>query len=235
MGVIIYITNLLLRLVNYLYNFNSNNAVTASSTLTYSFSVTYYGGQTITGTGIPGNTYILGTVGVAQTATSFSLNQPITISAFTSITGASLLFVPPPVSGTIAANQYIYGNGIIQPTFITGTGNLLGGIQGYTINNQQIFGSPASPVSIYSTFPVRDLSTNMFEYRIYSPPNGSTVYYSLYILGPSGYGYEGSTSTNIPGFSGVSAFLCPQVWTSSANSSFSAAVDICFQYLETEG
>jgi hypothetical protein len=215
-------------------NNTTNNSVTASTTLTYPSSVTYYGGQTITGTGIPGNTYIVGTPGVAQTGTSFLLNQIITISSFTNITGASLLFVPT-VSGTIAANQYIYGSGIIQPTFITGTGNLLGGIQAYTINNQQFFGSPGAPVSIYSTFPPRDIATNMFEYRIYCPPNGSTIYYSLYILGSGGYGYEGSTSTNLPASSGLGALLSPQVWTSTTNSLNTVAVDICFQYLETEG
>jgi hypothetical protein len=215
-------------------NNTTNNTVTASTTLTYPSSVTYYGGQTITGTGIPGNTYIVGTPGVAQTGTSFLLNQIITISSFTNIMGASLLFVPT-VSGTIAANQYIYGNGIIQPTFITGTGNLLGGIQAYTINNKQFFGSPGAPVSIYSTFPPRDIATNMFEYRIYCPPNGSTIYYSLYILGSGGYGYEGSTSTNLPASSGLGALLSPQVWTSTTNSLNTVAVDICFQYLETEG
>jgi hypothetical protein len=216
------------------FSYSSNNSVSSSTTLTYPVSVTYYGGQVITGTGIPGNTYIVGTLGVAQTGTSFVLNQAITISSFITITGVSLLFVST-VSGTIAANQYIYGSGIIQGTYITGTGPTYGSVQSYTINNQQFFGSPGAPVSIYSTFPVRDLSTSMFEYRIYCPPNGSTVYYSLYILGSSGYGYEGSTSTNIPGFGGLTTFLCPQVWTSNANGSFAAGVDICFQYLETEG
>jgi hypothetical protein len=91
-------------------SYNTNLVVTTSTTLTYPASVTFYGGQVITGTGITAGTYITGTVGVAQTATSFTMSSSQSISANTTITGSPMILANYVSSGIINIGMYISGN-----------------------------------------------------------------------------------------------------------------------------
>lgn len=80
------------------------------------------------------------------------------------------------------------------------------------------------------TFPPRDLSISMFEARIFCPPNGSTIYYSLEVLG-GGSIYDGSTSTTIPS---ETTLLSPQIWTNNGTTALAVGIDVVTQYLETD-
>jgi hypothetical protein len=83
--------------------------------------------------------------------------------------------------------------------------------------------------TLTGTFPPRDLSVSMFEARIYCPPNSSTIYYSLEVLGGGSF-YEGNTSTNIPA---NTTLLSPQIWTNNGTTATAVGIDIVSQYIET--
>lgn len=76
------------------------------------------------------------------------------------------------------------------------------------------------------TFPL-DQSVSLFESRIYSPPNGNTIYYSLRVLG--GSFYSSSISTVIPS---QSTFLSPIIWTNNGSTASAVGIDVVFQYIE---
>jgi hypothetical protein len=84
--------------------------------------------------------------------------------------------------------------------------------------------------TLTGTFPPRDLSVSLFEARIYCPANGSTIYYSLEVLG-GGSIYEGSTSANLPP---ATTLLAPQIWTNNGATALAAGIDVVSQYLETD-
>ena len=84
--------------------------------------------------------------------------------------------------------------------------------------------------SLTGTFPARDLSVSMFEARIYCKPNGTTIYYSLEVLG-GGSLYEGSATTTLPT---NTTFLSPQIWTNNASTALACAIDVVTQYIETD-
>jgi hypothetical protein len=79
------------------------------------------------------------------------------------------------------------------------------------------------------TFPPRTISTDVFEIRIYCPPNGTTVYYSIQRLNGTDI-YQGSTSTNIPS---STTLLSPQIWTNNGTATTAVAIDVVSQYIET--
>lgn len=84
--------------------------------------------------------------------------------------------------------------------------------------------------SLTGTFPPRDQSTTMYEARIFCPPNGNTISYSLEVLN-GGSLYEGSTSTNIPS---SLTFLSPQIWTNNGTTASAVGIDVVSQYIETD-
>ncbi len=84
--------------------------------------------------------------------------------------------------------------------------------------------------ALTGTFPPRDLSVSMFEARIFCPPNGTTIFYSLEVLG-GGSLYEGSTSTTIPS---NTTLLSPQIWTNNGTTVSAVGIDVVSQYLETD-
>lgn len=94
-------------------------------------------------------------------------------------------------------------------------------------NNQA---GPAVKESLTGTFPARDLSTTMYEARIFVAPNSTTVYYSLEALN-SGSLFEGFVDTDIPA---VGTLLSPQIWTNNGSTSLAAGIDVVSQYIETD-
>lgn len=84
--------------------------------------------------------------------------------------------------------------------------------------------------ALTGTFPARDLSTTMYEARIFCPPNGTTVFYSLEVLG-GGSLFEGSASANLPP---QTTPLSPQIWTNNGTTALVAGIDVVSQYIETD-
>jgi len=87
-----------------------------------------------------------------------------------------------------------------------------------------------SPVKepLTGTFPPRDQSVSLFESRIFSPPNGNEIYYSLRVLGGGSF-YSGSISTAMPS---QSTFLSPIIWTNNGTTASAVGIDVAFQYIE---
>lgn len=79
------------------------------------------------------------------------------------------------------------------------------------------------------TFDCLSLSTECIEFRLYCAPNTSTVGYSVEILGTSNY-TEGTISTDLPA---NTTFMGTQIWTNNGTALLSAAIDVCYQYMET--
>ncbi len=85
----------------------------------------------------------------------------------------------------------------------------------------------ATKDNLIGTFPPRSTSADMFEIRIYCPPFGSTIYYSIEVLNGGSY-YTGSTNTDIP-----TQLLSPQIWTNNGTTASSCAIDVVYQYIQT--
>lgn len=90
-------------------------------------------------------------------------------------------------------------------------------------------GTTITKDSLTGTFPARDLSVSMFEARIFCKPNGTTIYYSLEVLG--GSLYEGTTTTTLPA---NTTFLSPQIWTNNGATALACGIDVVSQYIETD-
>lgn len=89
---------------------------------------------------------------------------------------------------------------------------------------------PATKDALTGTFPQGN-GTDVFEVRIYAPPNASIVYYSIEDLTSGAY-FENSASSAIPG---SSTFLAPQIWVNTGpTSSTAVAVDVISLYVETD-
>lgn len=181
------------------------------------------------------NTGILGFgVDSADSTWTFMHNNNVS----TVVTGTIALFILTVTaisSGELAIGQIITGSGIAANTviteFVTGTG----GVGTYTINISQSVSSRtitgiATKDELIGTFPPRDLSVSMFEARIFCPPNGSIIYYSLEVLN-GGSLYEGSCTTNIPS---NTTLLSPQIWTNNGITAAAVGIDIVSQYIETD-
>jgi hypothetical protein len=84
--------------------------------------------------------------------------------------------------------------------------------------------------ALTGTFPVRDANTTLYEFRMFSAPNVSTIYYSIEVLQPGGGGayYESSTSTNIP-----TSLLSPIIHVNNASTATAVGVDIVNLTIET--
>ena len=85
-----------------------------------------------------------------------------------------------------------------------------------------------------STGLARPTVTDVYEFRLYVPPNGGTYYWSLENLTPTAATIvEGNTaaSTSVPS---NATFLGPQIWVNNASTALAVAVDVISQYLESE-
>lgn len=91
-------------------------------------------------------------------------------------------------------------------------------------------GTTVTKDTLTGTFPARDLSVSMFDARIFCPPNGSTVFYSLEVLN-GGSIFEGSTTTTLPS---NTTFLSPQIWTNNGSTALACGIDVVSQYVETD-
>ena len=154
--------------------------------------------------------------------TASTLTFTLTVSAVTS--GAIVIGRP-----LTHVNGLTYGT--IVTAFLTGTG----GVGTYTINNSQTVASgtltqyTTTKETLVGTFPPRDLSTTLFEARIYSAAGSGTVGYSLEAIG--GSIFDGIVTTNLPS---TSTLLGPQVWTNNGGTALAAGMDVMSQYLETD-
>jgi len=153
-----------------------------------------------------------------------------------SITGSTMT-ITSSTTGTLYVNQYISGNGIADGTTISSFGTGTGGVGTYQINSSQTVSSTtitgnAVKDPLTGTFPPRDLSVSVFEIRIFCPPNGGTIYYSIQVLN-GGSVYDGSTSVPIPG---NTVFLSPQIWTDTGTNvnNLTVGIDVISQYIETD-
>ena len=68
------------------------------------------------------------------------------------------------------------------------------------------------------------------EIRIYCPPNGTTIGYSIENLSTGAF-LEGSVTTNIPS---NTTLLSPQIWTNNGTTALACGIDISSQYIETD-
>lgn len=138
-------------------------------------------------------------------------------------------------TGTLFLNQVLSGSGITAGTTITAFGTGSGGTGTYTVSVSQTVASTTITGAcckdpLTGTFPTRDLSASMYEARIFCPPNGNTVFYSLEILGTSTM-FEGSTNVNLPA---NTTLLGPQIWTNNGATALAAGIDVVNQYIETD-
>jgi hypothetical protein len=89
-------------------------------------------------------------------------------------------------------------------------------------------GATPTKIAIVGTFPVRDLSQTLMEAHIFCAPGGSTISYSLEVIG--GAFTSGSTSTNLPA---NTIFFVPQIWTSNGSTAIAAGIDLVSMTVET--
>lgn len=70
----------------------------------------------------------------------------------------------------------------------------------------------------------------VYEIRIFSPPNGSAIYYSIERLDSAALS-EGNVTTDIPA---NTTLLSPQIWMNNGTTAAAVAIAIVSQYIETD-
>lgn len=135
--------------------------------------------------------------------------------------------------GMLASNSTFNGPG---QTFSgpPGVGLLLDSTTGWRVISAAAGGSPATTHATLSTtdFPVNTANVDMYEVRLFCPPNGSTAGWSLTRLtGGSGQVATGVISTDLPPTSNPLSSII-QGSCDLANSGY--AIDIVGQYIETD-
>ena len=134
-----------------------------------------------------------------------------------------------------------------QRTFVgfTSAATVIGNVDPSSLNNILGFGADSADANfsfmhsavgvttketLSASFPARTLSTNFMEIRIYCPPNGTTIGYSIENLSTGAF-LEGSVTTNIPS---NTTLLSPQIWTNNGTTALACGIDISSQYIETD-
>lgn len=87
----------------------------------------------------------------------------------------------------------------------------------------------ASSSDMGASFPATTANV-VYEVRIYSPPNGSAVYYSIERLDSAALA-EGNQTTDIPA---NTTLLSPQIWMNNGTTAAAVAIAIVSQYIETD-
>jgi hypothetical protein len=180
------------------------------------------------------NANILG-FAVDSQDTAWSFIHSSALSVLTGSISGTTLTITSVTSGALYVNQIITGSNILANTKIISFISSTGGTGTYLISLTQTVASTtisgcAIKEATLSSFPARDLSTTIFETRIYCPSNSTTIYYSIEALN-SNIIYENSVSSLIP----VNTLLmAPQVWTNNATTALAVGIDIVSQYLETD-
>lgn len=84
--------------------------------------------------------------------------------------------------------------------------------------------------ALTGSFPCNTSGTDLYEARIFVPPNGSTVYYSLLRVNTGDY-YEGSTATDLPA---NTTLMAPQIWINNGTTAAAVDMSVISQYIETD-
>ena len=94
----------------------------------------------------------------------------------------------------------------------------------------------ATKVSLGNSWPrPTAISYQVYEFRLFIPPNGGTFYWSLENLDPANRAVIEGDSTLVPAnIPSVTTLLCPQVWVNNATTASAVAVDVISQYIETD-
>lgn len=87
----------------------------------------------------------------------------------------------------------------------------------------------ASSSDMGASFPAKTANV-VYEIRIFCPPNGSTIYYSIERLDSAAFA-EGSVTTDIPA---ATQLLSPQIWANNGVDNSAVALAVVSQYLETD-
>lgn len=88
----------------------------------------------------------------------------------------------------------------------------------------------ASKTTLGGNFPCNTSDTDMYEYRLFVAPAGTTVYYSLARLNTTDF-IEGSVTTDLPA---VGQFLTPHFYIGNNATAARAELDIASLYVETD-
>lgn len=88
----------------------------------------------------------------------------------------------------------------------------------------------ASKIPLGASFPCNTSDTDMYEYRLFSAPAGTTIYYSLSRLNTTDF-IEGSVTTDIPA---VGQFMTPHFYIGNSTTALRAELDIASMYVETD-
>lgn len=84
--------------------------------------------------------------------------------------------------------------------------------------------------ALTGSFPCNTSGVDLYDARIYIPPNSTTVYYSLLRVNTGDY-YEGSTATNVPS---NTTLVSPQVWINNGTTASLVDISVISQYVETD-
>lgn len=87
----------------------------------------------------------------------------------------------------------------------------------------------ATSADMGASFPATTAAV-VYEIRIFSPPNGSDVYYSIERFDSAAIA-EGSVSSDIPA---NTTLLSPQIWMNNGATAAAVAVAVVTQYVETD-
>lgn len=88
----------------------------------------------------------------------------------------------------------------------------------------------ATKVALGASFPCNTSDTDMYEYRLFSAPAGTAIYYSLARLNTTDF-IEGSVTTDIPA---VGQFMTPHFYIGNNATAARAELDIASMYVETD-
>jgi hypothetical protein len=88
----------------------------------------------------------------------------------------------------------------------------------------------ATKIALGANYPCNTSDADMYEYRIFVAPAGTTVYYSLARLNTTDF-IEGSVTTDMPA---VGQFLTPHFYIGNNTTAARAELDIASMYVETD-
>lgn len=84
--------------------------------------------------------------------------------------------------------------------------------------------------ALTGAFPCNTSGVDLYEARMFMPPNSTTVYYSLFRINTGDY-FEGSTATNIPA---STTLLSPQIWINNGTTASAVDMSVVSVYVETD-
>ncbi len=84
--------------------------------------------------------------------------------------------------------------------------------------------------TLTGAFPCSTSGVDLYEARIFAPPNSPTVYYSLLRVNTGDF-YEGSTAIDLPA---TTTLMSPQVWINNGTTGSAVDMSVISQYIETD-